>query len=384
MTTRRRANGEGGVRQRPDGRWEASIDLGDQDGRRRRKFYYGTTQAEAVAKLRAAHARQDARLPLANERKRTGQFLEHWYSAVLPATVKPATVSNYRTLLRTHVVPELGNIPLAKLSPEGVERLLARKRDAGLSPNTVRLIRSVLRRALRDAERRGDVSHNVAAIVDGPRIPRSDRRSMAESEARRLLAASTADRLGALVALLLETGLRKGEALGLRWQDVDLDGRSLRVARTLSRVDGQLVSDEPKTERSQRTVPISEQLASRLRSHRRRQLEERLTAGAAWEDFDQVFATTLGHPLDPSNVRRAIARLCAAAGVGAWRIHELRHTAASLMLANGAPLYVVSEVLGHSGIAITKDVYGHLVADERERAIAAVSAALYRTASSDA
>jgi integrase len=366
------------VFERPDGRWEARLELRDLDGRRRRKSFYGRTQSEALAKLHQAQRQLDDGLPMVNERLTTGEYLEHWASVTMAPLLRPATADSYAALVRLHLKPFLGKVPLAKLTPEDVECLLASKQRDGLSPNTVRLIRSTLRRALGMAERRGLVVRNVATLVDGPRIGDSTRRAMTAEEARSLLEVSADHRLGALFALLLETGLRRGEALGLLWQDVDLDGQSLNVCHTMIRVAGKLTAGEPKTRQSRRIVHFSGELAATLRTHRRRQLEERLSAGPGWHETGHVFASSTGTPLDPSNVRSAFAQLCQRAALGHWTIHELRHTAASLMLSAGVPLHVVSDVLGHSSISITKDVYGHLVADDRERASEAISSVLYR------
>ena len=172
--TRRRAPGEGAVFERLDGRWEARLEVRETDGRRRRKSFYGRTQSEALAKLRQAQRQLDDGLPIVNERLTTGEYLEHWSSVTMPPLLRPATADSYAAFVRLHLVPALGKIPLAKLAPEDVERLLATKQQDGLSPNTVRLIRSTLRRALGMAERRGLVVRNVATLVDGPADRRLD------------------------------------------------------------------------------------------------------------------------------------------------------------------------------------------------------------------
>lgn len=370
----RRAHGEGSLHQRKDGRWAGVVDLGWVDGHRKRKYVYAATQAEALRKMRAAQKATDAGLPVPSERLTVGAHLEHWLVNVLPLSVRPSTASNYATIARTHLIPTLGAKKLARLTPDDVEELPGQKHEAGLSPNTVRLIRAVLRRALRHAERQGKVSRNVAALVDGVRVPKPQKRALALDEAQRLLATAQADRLGALYATLLELGLRLGEALGLRWDDVDLEGGALTITRRLDRSGS---TAETKTQGSRRTLHLSTGLVAALRAHAARQGDDMLRAGQLWQETGYVFTSEIGTPLDHANLRRRFAKLCATAGVGKITPHELRHSAASLLLAQGVPLHVVSEVLGHSSIRETKDTYGHLVTEDSKRAAKAMGEALY-------
>jgi integrase len=300
--------------------------------------------------------------------------LEHWITNVLPLSVRPSTAANYATIARTHIIPAIGKKRLTRLSPEDVEEMLRRKHDAGLSPNTVRLIRAVLRRALRHAERQGKVDWNVAALVDGVRVPKPQKRALTLAEAQRLLATAREDRLGALYATLLELGLRLGEALGFCWDDVDLEHGTVTISRRLDRTGN---TAETKTQGSRRSLHLSTGLVGTLQAHAARQGEEMLRAGDSWHETGFVFTSEVGTPLDQSNLRRRFARLCATAGVGKLTPHELRHSAATLLLAQGVPLHVVSEVLGHSSIRETKDVYGHLVAEDSRRAADAMNRVLY-------
>lgn len=370
----RRAHGEGSLHQRKDGRWAGVVDLGWVDGRRKRKYVYGATQAEALRKMRAAQKSTDAGLPIPSDKLTVGTHLEHWLTNVLPMSVRPSTVANYTALTRKHLIPTIGAKRLSRLGPEDVEALLRQKSEAGLSPNTVRLIRAILRRSLRHAERQGKVSRNVAALVDGVRVPKPQKRALTLDEAQRLLAAAGDDRLGALYATLLELGLRLGEALGLRWEDLDLDAATLTITRRLDRAGG---TAETKTQGSRRTLHLSTGLVAALQRHADRQADEMLQAGDLWVETGFVFTSEVGTPVDQSNLRRRFSKLCAAAGVGKLTPHELRHSAATLLLARGVPLHVVSEVLGHSSIRETKDVYGHLVAEDSRRAADAMGEALY-------
>ena len=209
-------------------------------------------------------------------------------------------------------------------------------------------------------------------------MPRPSGRSLTVEQAQTLLEAARGDRLEALYVVLVSLGLRRGEALGLQWSDLDLDVQSLmRIERALKRERGKLVLGELKTASSRRTLHVPSPVLDALRAHRRRQRAERLAIGGAWARTGLVFTTPLGTPVDPDNFSKAFGRLCERAGLGRWHLHELRHSAASIMLAQGVPLEVVSDVLGHSGIAITSDVYGHILVEQKRNAAHAMGQALW-------
>jgi integrase len=276
------------------------------------------------------------------------------------------------------VQPYIGGVRLAQLAPAHVRTMLAGLESAGYSANTRRLARSVLRRALGLAERDGLVVRNVAALTDGPSVAgtRLDD-ALDAAQAARVLEIAIGDRLEALACLVLTLGLRRGEALGLRWTDLDLDAKTLTVERTLTRVPGQgLVTTSPKTATGARTVPLVSNTALALREHRRRQAEERLRVGPVWQENGWVFTTPLGMPLDSRNALRWWHSLCERAGLGRRRFHASRHTAATLLLDRGAPLEVVSAILGHASLAITADVYARVTLDAKRRALEALSDAV--------
>ncbi|CAN5400407.1 site-specific integrase [soil metagenome] len=380
----RRGWGEDGVYRDGD-RWRGaiSVDRGP-DGRRRRIKVSGRTKAEAIAKLKAAHRSLDAGLESPASRLFVGAYLDRWIEGV-PGRVDQSTAADYADTVRLHLKPALGAKVLTKLTVADVNAVWAVKRAAGYSPNSIRIMRTVLRSAFHQAEREGLLIRNAAALSDPPRIGQPKGRSLTVDEARRLLAAATGDRLEALYAISLTFGLRRGEALGLSWSDIDFDEGLVHVRRQLRReripVDQReaagrrtrLVLKDLKTKRSRRTLHLTPALDSLLRTHKTRQTKERLAAGSAWTESGLVFTTARGTSLDPDNFAHDFHRLCARAGLGHWTPHELRHSAASIMLAQGTPLWVVAEVLGHSSVAITKDVYGHLLGAERQAATAAIS-----------
>ena len=372
--SKRRANGEGSVYKRKDGRWEARISL-DHGGR---KALYGKTRQEVARKLVVAmKARQDG-LPPVSERQTVRQYMGHWLESTRPS-LRPKTWLRYEQLLRLHVVPEIGKVRLVRLSPQHLQRLYAGRLEAGLSPASVVQLHAVLRRALGQAARWGLVARNVASLVTPPRRSRKEMATLSPEQARILIEAVAGDRLEALYVLAINTGMRQGELLALRWSDVDLDGGTLQVKATLQSAGEGFVFAEPKTAHSRRQVALNRPAAEALRSHRARQLEERLSMGVAWEDNDLVFANEVGRPIAAANLRnRSFWPLLEQAGLPRIRFHDLRHTAATLLLGRGVHPKIVSEMLGHSQIAITLDLYSHVTPTMQRQAADELEAALSR------
>lgn len=373
--TLRRGTGEGSVYQRADGRWVASVEAGmDRDGRRRRPRAVRRTKREALAAL--DDLRRQADQGVTPERTQSvGEFLEWWLAAVVPDTVRPSTVDAYADVVRLYIAPHVGRVKLAKLSPQHVKSMLRAMETDGLSPRTRQYARAVLRRALRWAEQHGLVVRNVAALVDGPRKTGTKLDDTLDAAgAAAVIAAAAGDRLEALAVVVLRLGLRKGESLALRWDDIDLDAGTLAVRGTLKRRrGGGLYVDTTKTDAGMRQLPLVAGTAEALREHRRRQATERLALGPLWTDTGHVFTTATGTPLDPRNVNRWWSALCERAGLGHRRFHAARHTAATLLLDQGVPLEVVSAVLGHAGLAITADVYAKVGMDAKRRALATLA-----------
>lgn len=360
---RRRGKGEGSITKLADGRWQARIDLGYVNGRRKRKAFYGKTRREVVEKLKKALADHQQGTLALDERQTVGQFLTHWLENVARPSVRPRTYASYAQLIRVHILPHLGRVPLARLTAQQVQAFLNARHGAGLSARTVQYLHAILRRALGQAEKWGLVARNVARLATPPRVERRVPRPLTVEEARRLLDAVRGDRLEALYTVALSLGLRQGEALGLRWQDVDLEQGLLTVRYQLQRIDGKLVLTEPKTVRSRRTIQLPAIALEALRAHKVRQLEERLKAGPAWQgwDHDLVFTTTIGTPLEARSIVRHFHKLLQKAGLPRMPFHNLRHTAASLLLAQGLDIRVVQQVLGHSQIALTANLYAHVM-----------------------
>lgn len=298
-----------------------------------------------------------------------------WIRKALPASGRKATtVANYSIIARTHLTPPpFGAVTLDRLRPSDIEALLVAKRDAGLSDSTVRLIYTVCRAMLDIAVRDGLVRRNVAAAVKRPTIKRQEARYLTAEEVGRLLEAAKGERLQPLIVLMLGTGLRRGEALALHWRDIDLAAGHVRVRWTLSRVNRVLVFDEPKTERSRRFVSLPVPVVEILRRQKTALAAERLAAVAwvPWEGHeDLVFPTHVGTPTDPRNALRAFEGIAERAGLAGVHLHTLRHSAASALIASGAHIRVVQELLGHSSYGITADIYSHVAVEQQREAAA--------------
>ncbi len=357
----KRANGEGSTFRRKDGSWSGELSYRDVDGSAKRRTVYGKTQTEVRTKLKDARQRLAAGAPVKDATMTLGCWIEEWIGKALEASDrKQATKDLYAGIARSHLVPLLGGTALDRLRPSDVDALIVRKRQAGLSPSTIRTIYTVLRASLDVAVRDGLVHRNVALAVKRPTVERRDATYLSVEQAQQLLGALRGDRLEPLYRLMLATGLRRGEALALHWRDVDLDAASARVRWTLSRTSKGLEIGEPKTERSRRTVPLPRSAVATLRTHWLRQTSERQAAGPAWTDCGLVFTTEIGTPLEPRNVLRRFDALARKAGLEGVHLHTLRHSAASFLLAAGTHTKVVQEHLGHSSYAITADVYSHV------------------------
>lgn len=364
--------------QRSDGRWAAALTYTDAEGKRRRQWFYGKTKTEARGKLKEAQGRVAKGAAPKDAKVLLSDYAAGWLKTTLAVSDrKPTTRETYGHLARKWIVGEaIGAKTLDKLKATDVEAWVLRLQAAGLAAATVRQTYTVLRAILDTAARDHLVGVNVAALVKRPGVERKEARSLTVDELRKLLAEGDRGRYGVLLRLLAGTGLRRGEALALRWEDVDLKGATLRVAGTLSRVGGELTVTDPKTATSRRVVPLTADLVARLKEHKARQAAERLKAGSAWHELGLVIATEAGGYVDPRNALRALFIAAKAAELEGVGLHTLRHSAASMMLAAGAPLHTVSRTLGHSSVTITGDIYGHVTTDDARAAVEALGRAL--------
>jgi integrase len=370
MARKNRGANEGSIFQRDDGRWCGVVNAGLEGGRRKRKYLYGVTRQEVAEQLTKVLRDKAQGLPVAVGRQTVGQFLNRWLDESVKPNVRPRTFESYELTVRLHLAPTLGKLRLDKLGPQHVQALLNRKLKENLAPRSVAYLRVVLRHALNQALRWELVARNAAALVGPPRVPRHEIKPLAPEQALTFVDAAKGGRLEALYTVALALGMRRGEILGLRWQDVDLDARKVQVRQAIQRIAGKLTDDgegglraaEPKTERSRRAIAMPETIARSLKAHRVRQLEERMLAGSTWRDSGLIFTTTIGTALEPKTLHRDFKRLLVKAGLPPIRLHDLRHSAASLLLAQKVPLRTIMELLGHSSITLTSDTYSHLMA----------------------
>lgn len=376
----RRSNGEGSFYRRPDGRWQGRISyLNETTGKRERVAVYGKTKNEARDKLKAARDRLDAGKPPKDASVTVAEWMAHWRSTSLEASDrKPTTKELYAGLSVKHLeAGALGAVTLKRLRATHVEALVVELRERGLSESSVTSIYTVFRGALDVAVRDGHLARNPAALVRRPKVTVKEAVFLSTSDVVKLLKAAEGSRYVLALRLIATTGLRAGEAAGLRWADVDLDAGSLRVRTTASRLKGGIELTEPKTDKSKRTVPLPTSIVVALRKHRTEQLKARLAAGDQWRENGLVFPTEFGTPLDPRNLRRVVAVAAANAGLSSdVGVHTLRHSAAVAWLEAGVHVRGVADLLGHSSIAITADIYGHTSAHIAKGAVEGLSDAL--------
>lgn len=388
---RRRANGQGSIYQRKDGRWAGAAFVLGTDGTFRRVPVYGRSAEEVDAKLTALKARSNLGLPAEAAGWTVHMYVDHWLNHVAKPKLRPTTFVRYRSLLQRYVVPLVGKRKLAALSPADVRLMLTRiaasrtpgrkgqaeEQRPAVSARTVQQAHAVLRAVLSAAVREELIGRNVAKLVQVATPEPDEIRPWSDTEARAFLQASREHRMHALFVVALGLGLRRGELLGLRWADVDLRAGQLRVAQTLQRVRGAgVVYGPPKSRRSRRTLTMPALVVLALTEHRERQAQDREAAAAEWVETGLVFTTATGRHVEPRNLSTAFSRLLARSGVRPIRFHDLRHTCATLLLARGVSPRVVMDVLGHSQIAVTMNVYGHVIPAMQQSAADEINAAL--------
>ena len=361
----------GQIIDRGENRWLVRAFLGRDAKTGKRRYHSKTiegTKREASQYLTKVLREMDTGLYVEQSQVTLGDFLDKWLVVVAGPRVSERTLADYRGNLTRYIRPTLEERRLQDLRPFEIQTLYAAMLERGLSPRTVRATHAPLRSALDQAVKWQLVPRNPARLVDLPKQPKQERRVLTAEEASRFLVSAREDRLHALWVVLLTTGLRPGEALGLRWED--WEGDRLRVQRSLTRTaEGGWVLAEPKTSRSRRSVTLPSSTSEPLGTHRVNQARERLQRGMGYQDDGLVFCTAQGTPLDlPGVTRRHFHPILKAAGLERIRVYDLRHTCATLLLAAGEHPKIVSERLGHASVTLTLDTYSHVLPDMQEGA----------------
>ncbi len=298
-----------------------------------------------------------------------GDFLVRWLRDYAAHNVRPKTFELYEMLVRKHITPAIGAYLLQQLQPVHIQELYSQKLAAGLSSQTVRHFHTVLREAMGHALKWGLLGRNVAEAVSPPRVQRKNVSAWSMEEAARFLEATEKSRYHALFLLAIYGGLRRGELLGLKWEDVDFDAKLLFIKRQVVLVGGRVAVQEPKTAQSKRGLVLDDDLAAALKKHKVAQAKERLQAGPLWQDGGWIFPNGIGKPLEPQNlINRHFKPLAEKAGVPPIRFHDLRHTCATSLLQIGVSAKEVAEQLGHSTTRMTLDTYSHVLASMKREA----------------
>ena len=359
---KKRGNGEGSITKRRDGRYMGRYTVHTTKGPKRRAVY-GRTRKEAADKLAKALSDRVEGIVVDDENMTVGEYLDVWLKSSVRGSVRQSTYDRDASLVNNHLRPALGGIRLKKLSASHVQGFYRDRLDQGLSPSTVHKMHAILHKALSQALAWHMVQRNVTEVVRPPRPAPKEMRPLIPEEARRLLEAARGSRLEALYVLAVTTGMRQGELLALRWQDVDIENGTVSVRRTLTRNGGSVEMGEPKTKKSRRSISLTRRAIDVLQSHLERQLHEMgVLLGDRYEDQGLLFTTSTGGPINPSNLRQKnLARLLKEARLPHIRFHDLRHTCATLLLTQGTHPKYVQELLGHATVAITLDTYSHVM-----------------------
>lgn len=364
-----------GITKRKDGRYMARYTVRTPDGPKR-KTIYGKKYGEVEKKLNEARANADQGLVYDAAKLTTGEYLTAWLADSVKDTVRQRTYERYESLVRVHIVQTLGRAKLKNLTPAHVRGFYREKLDSGLAPRTILHIHRTLSKALKQAVDDGLIPRNAAASVKPPSPSKEEIQPLSRDQVRTFLETVSGDRLEALYVVAITAGLRRGELLGIRWEDLDLEAGTLQVRRTLSETRDGRVFEPPKSGKG-RGIRLTQKGITALRSHRKRQLEEKLQLGSLWQENDLVFASEIGTPIQGRNMYRHFKIRLERAGLStSYRFHDLRHTCATLLLQQGVHAKYVQELLGHTDISLTLNVYSHILPDMGDAAAGAMDDAL--------
>lgn len=358
MAKKIRGHGEGSIHQRSSGSWRAQISSGVKR--------YGKTfkkKADAQDWLRKMQNQLEMGLEIEGGKLTLAEYLPQWLE-MRKTSLRPSTVYQYRQIIRDHIIPHAGEIPLRDLRLARVERLYTNLHDLGVSVRTVQFVHAVLHAALAKAIKYGHIGRNPAHGASLPRNTHSEMNVLDANQVTQFLIAAQDSRYEALYSLAIHTGMRQGELFGLKWTDLNWNHGELKVQRQVKLETGKgWTFADPKTKRGRRTIKLGNEILKLLRTHKKNQDAQKSIMGSRWKENGLVFPSLAGTPSNPSNLRKEFLKVLDRAGLPRIRFHDLRHTAASLMLSNGIPLNVVSNRLGHSQPSTTLDIYAHLFSE---------------------
>lgn len=382
----KRGNGEGSIFQDNNGRWRGVITVGiNANGTQKKKIFYGKTRKEVSEKVNQALSDIKNHNCIESSKMLLSEWLSHWLSTYALHDLRQSTYISYETYIRGHILPLLGNIPLSKLEPSRIQEFYNFKLQkgrldgkGGLDPKTIKNLHNMLHKALEQAVQLNLIPRNPCNATTLPKKRKKEVRILTIQEQRQLQEAVKGERLGIGIILDLYTGLRLGELLGLTWENVDLKRGRLSVRQTVNRLKSfdsnsnystRIYIGEPKTEKSKRVIPLLDEIIKMLEEHQKRQQIERQNSMGIYQDSGFVLCNEIGEPLDPKTYQDFFKRMLKKAGLRDINFHALRHTFATRSLEKGIPAKTVSELLGHSSITITLDLYTHVTDELKTEAI---------------
>jgi len=387
---RKNANGEGTIYQcksgKHKGRWIGQLVIGTNPdtGKPKRKSFYGKTRAEVKEKMREYQEEMAQGLDIMGQEQTFGEWILFWMDNYKKIELRLSTWENYMRSIKNHIYPALGHIPLRDLKTDDIQNLYNRMIKEGRAPATVRRNHQIINSCLKQAVQNRLLAWNPTEAAKLPKLTDTQVRAMTIDEMEKFLSVLQQDRWGAAFLCLLGTGLRMGELLALRWEDIDFDNKLLYVRQALVRTKEKgLYFDEPKTEKSKRVVPLPDEVVAALKNHRIQQLQLRLAVGQEYKNPDLVFATSVGTPIYPRNFTRKFYELRKKAGIpDDINLHALRHTYATRLLEQGENLKTVQELLGHTDISTTANTYSHVSVEVKQKAAAKMDKLLSKKISS--
>ena len=353
---KKRANSEGSIYKRANGTWSVQATL---QGHRLSQTF--KTQGECQEWLKKTRGQIDDGMTLASTKISLREFLPGWLTST-KTTIGPRTWQHYEQLIRTYIIPNLGEIKVRDLRPENIQAFYNRLFDGEVGVYTIRKIHITLHGALQQAVKTGMIGRNPASFAQPPKEPANEMSILNESQVSQLLVAAQGHRLEALIHLAVISGMRQMELLGLKWSDLDWIKQTLKIERQLLKPNGNGVKfSAPKTRYGKRSIALGKKTVEILRKHYEQQQADQHKAGEAWKEYGLIFTTQNGTPINARNLLRDYKKLLHSAGLPPIRFHDLRHTAASILLNQGVPVIIVSRRLGHARASITLDIYGHLI-----------------------